>query len=76
MTEYHVVTPDEEQWVGTPKEVSAVIARYMEKDKAVLAKVTVIKMADLPPGQRTGQGEPLAPGSFWPQTPDRPQRQT
>jgi hypothetical protein len=61
--QYHVITPLEEAWVDSPKEVRAVIARYMATDLSSLARVTVIR---LPRGEGAQTGQPLSAADFWP----------
>jgi hypothetical protein len=60
---YNVVTPLEDQWVDTPAKVTDAIARYMETDNPVLAKVTVTRLKDT--GETTGSGEVMTPQEFW-----------
>ena len=59
--EYHVITPIEEQWVDSRGEVREVVGRYMQTERASLARVRVVRM----PEGRVGMGEPLSPAEFW-----------
>jgi hypothetical protein len=59
---FNVETPLERQWVDSPEEVCEVIDRYMRTEGANLLRVVVSRMRQ---GQRTGNGEVLAPQEFW-----------
>jgi hypothetical protein len=64
---FHVETPLERQWADKPQEVHEVIDRYMRTEGANLLRVTVSRMRE---GERTGNGEVLAPQQFWQPTED------
>ena len=61
---YSVRTPDGETWCQSAAEITDAIGRYVESgaEGASLNKVSVTL---LPPGRRTGTGQPLSPADFY-----------